>query len=78
MKRHKILSAEMLIGFALDKLSECNELIAAAYSATNADPENTGVAMFLTPEFETASHRTEKLKSELDAIRKILQEAIDK
>jgi hypothetical protein len=54
-----------------------DEHIAAAYSATNDDPEETGVAMFLTPEFETASRRMEKLKSELEAIQEIIIKAED-
>ena len=78
MKRQEILFAEMMIGFALDKLAECDNHVLTAYNATNADPEDTGVAMFLTPEFEIAAQRMGKLKSELDAIRKILREALDK
>lgn len=77
IKRHKLIYAEVMIKFALDKLAECDERIAAAYNATNDDPEETGVAMFLTPEFETASSRMEKLKSELEAILDIIEKAED-
>lgn len=77
LKRHDLIYAEFMIRFALDKLAECDERIAAAYSATNDDPEETGVAMFLTPEFEIAGQRIEKLKSELEAIQEIIIKAED-
>ena len=77
LKRHDLIYAEMMIKFALDKLAECDERIAAAYNATLADPGDIGAAMVLTPEFETASSRMQKLKSELEAIQNIIVKAED-
>lgn len=77
MKRKKLIYAELMIQSALHKLAEADQSIVAAYSATHDDPEETGVAMFLTPEFEIASERMEKLKSELEAIQNIIVKAED-
>ena len=77
MKRKKLIYAELMIQFALHHLAEADQRIAAAYSATHDDSEGIGVAMVLTPEFETASSRMEKLKSELEAIQEIIIKAED-
>lgn len=77
MKRKKFIYAELLIQLALHNLAEADQHIAAAYSATHDDPEGIGVAMVLTPEFETASHRMEALKSELEAIQNTIIKAED-
>lgn len=77
MKRQKLIYADLMIQFALDNLAEADGRIAAAYGATHDDPEGIGVAMVLTPEFETASSRMEKLKSELEAIQEIIIKAED-
>lgn len=57
----------------LDKMFDC---VRQGYTAVNAHPENTAVAMVLTPEFEIIAHRKEKLESALIAAQKILQEAL--
>ena len=77
MKRHKLIFAEMMIMFALEALAVADERIAAAYSATHEDQEGIGAAMVLTPEFEIASQRMDKLKSELEAIKDIIEKAED-
>lgn len=77
MKRNKIMYAALMINFALDYLARADERIAEAYKATLADTEYVGAAEVLTPEFETASSRMEKLKSELEAIQDIIEKAED-
>lgn len=77
IKRKKLIYAELMIQSALHNLAEADQHIAAAYSATHDDPEGIGAAMVLTPEFEIASQRMEKLKSELEAIQDIIIKAED-
>lgn len=77
MKRKKLIYAELMIQFALHHLAEAGQRIAAAYSATHEDAECIGAAMVLDPEFEIASQRMEKLKSELEAIQEIIIKAED-
>lgn len=77
MKRKKLIYAELMIQFALHHLAEADQRIAAAYSATYEDAECIGAAMVLDPEFEIASQRMEKLKSELEAIQEIIIKAED-
>lgn len=75
MKLKKLIFAELMIQSAIHNLAEADERIAEAYSATHEDAEGIGAAMVLTPEFEIAWQRMDKLKSELEAIQDIIVKA---
>ena len=70
--------AEVMLENAINELDTLFDRVREAYSAVNAHPENTGVAMVLTPEFENIAQRKDKLASALKAAQKILQEASKK
>lgn len=61
---------------AMHELDKMFDRVRYGYTAVNAHPENTAVAMVLTPEFENIAQRKEKLESALIAAQKILQEAL--
>jgi hypothetical protein len=61
---------------AMTELDKMFDRVRMGYTAAAAHPENTAVAMILTPEFEAIAQRKDKLESALIAAQKILQEAI--
>lgn len=60
----------------MHELDTIGDRVREAYNAVLAHPENTAVAMVLTPEFESIAQRKDKLESALIAAQKILQEAL--
>lgn len=64
------------LGYAMIDLDKMFDRVRYGYTAVNAHPENTAVAMVLTPEFENIAQRKDKLESALIAAQKILQEAL--
>lgn len=76
MNENDLAEAAAALEDAVIYLDKMFDRVRMGYTAATAHPENTAVAMILTPEFEIIAQRKDKLESALIVAQKILQEAL--